>query len=157
MSPTITVREYNPESGALLGNVSVLNFGRITAGTHSAVKVIDIAFGDVTSVGNIKLGLISSGNLTVNSDPQDIESDGSASNGFFGIEDSTDFSATTASGPLSRHFAGLNATVTAADERNVTIVNRSDTISGYIYIDVEIGSTNVSAGNGAYKVFFDYS
>ena len=44
--PSITVREYNPESGALLGNVSSLKFGKIPAGTRTNVKVIDIAFGE---------------------------------------------------------------------------------------------------------------
>jgi len=157
MSPSITVREYNPESGALLGNISTLNFGRITAGTHSRVKVIDIAFSEITAVGNIKLGLISSGGLTVNANPLSIDADGSASNGHFGIESGSAFNSSKAASPLSRHFAGLNTTVTAANSNNVSIGNRNPSVSDYIYIDIEIGAANVSAGNGAYKIFFDYS
>ena len=153
----ITIREYHPDSGALLGNISVLNWGRITAGTHSRVKVIDIAFTDVTVVGNIKLGLISSGGLTVNSNPTDIANDGSASNGSFGIEDTSSFDSSKASAPLGRHFAGLNGTATASNSNNVSIGNRSDTLSNYIYLDIQIGAANMSAGNGAYKVFFDFS
>ena len=155
--PSLTIREFNPDSGALLGNVSTLNFGRITAGTSSRVKVIDIAFNDVTLVGNIKIGLISAAGLTVNTNPLDIAADGSASNGQFGIESSSDFDATKAASSLQRHFAGLNTTVTAADSNNVSVGNRSNTISDYIYLDVEIGSSSVNAGNGAYKAFFDYS
>lgn len=155
--PTLTVREYNPESGALLGNISTLQFGKISAGTTSRVKVIDIAFSEVTAVGNIKLGLISSGGLTVNTDPQDISPDGSAGNGQFGVESSLEFDSAKASAPLSRHFAGVNASVTAADSYNVSVANRTSTISSFIYLDIEIGSNSVTAGNGAYKIFFDYN
>ena len=121
--PSLTVREYNPESGALLGNISTLNFGRITAGTTSAVKVLDVAFTGLTQVGNIKLGLISTGGLTVNSNPLDLASDGSAGNGHFGIESSASFDASKASSSLTRYFAGRNATSTAADSNNVSIEN----------------------------------
>ena len=155
--PSLTVREYHPESGALLGNISTLNFGRVTAGMTSKVKVIDIAFTEVTDVGNIKIGLISAGGLIVNSNPTNIAADGSASNGHFGIESTTAFDSSKASEPLSRHFAGLNGDVTAGNSNNVSIGNRSSTLSDYIYIDIEIGDSDIGAGNGAYKVFFDYS
>jgi hypothetical protein len=157
MCPVLTVREYHPQSGALLGNLSVLSFGKITAGTTSRVKVIDIAFSEVTAVGNVKLGLIASGGLTVNTDPDDIAADGSAGNGQFGIESSSEFDSTKASSPLSRHFAGINTSITAGNSNNVSVGNRSSTISDYIYLDVKIGSESVNAGNGSYKVFFDYS
>ena len=155
--PSITVREYNPESGSLLGNVSTLNFGRVTSGTKSSVKVIDIAFTEVTNVGNLKLGLISSGGLTVNSNPTDIAPDGSASNGHFGIETTAAFDSAKASGPLSRHFAGLNGSVTSGNTNNVSVPTRATNISNYIYLDIEVDSSTTGAGNGAYKIFFDYS
>lgn len=155
--PSLTIREYNPDSGALLGNLSVLNFGRITAGTTSSVKVLDIAFTELTQVGNIKLGLISSSNLTVNSNPTDIASDGSASNGHFGIESSVSFDAAKASSSLSRHFAGANTTSLASNANNVSIDNRSSTISAYIYLDIEVDASSTETNNGAYKVFFDYN
>ena len=155
--PSLTVREYHPESGALLGNVSTLNFGRITAGTTSRVKVIDIAFTEASVVGNIKIGLTSSGGLTINSSPTDINPDGSSSNGRFGIESSSSFDPAKASDNLSRHFAGANNDNTASNSNNVSVGNRSDTLSNYIYLDIQIGSEDVSGGNGTYKVFFDYS
>lgn len=157
MTVAITIREYHPESGALLGTVSVMNFGKITAGTTSRVKVLNIAFSEVTAVGNIKIGLISAGGLTVNVDPQDINPDGSAGNGQFGIESTGEFDSAKASSPLSRHFAGINISVTAADANNIAIGSRTATISDYIYLDIEIGSKSVNAGNGAYKIFFDYN
>ena len=157
MSPTITTREYHPESGALLSNITTIKFGRVTAGTHSRVKVIDIAFGDVSVVGNAKLGLIANAGITVNATPQDIGTDGSSSNGSFGIEDTTSFDSGKASSPLSRHFPGLNGTGVSTDENNVSIDMRSSTLSNYIYLDVEVGASLSGAGNGAYKIFFDFS
>ena len=153
----ITVREYNPESGALIGNVSALNFGRITSGTTSAVKVIDVAFSGVTEVSNIKIGLISNSGLVVNTDPTDVQSDGTSSNGFFGIESSSSFDSAKSSSALTRHFAGKNGEASSANANNVSVDNRSATISDYIYLDIQIDSSQVGQGNGAYKIFFDYS
>lgn len=145
--PSITVREYHPESGALLGNISILDFGKITSGSHSRVKVIDIAFNELESVGNIKLGIIANGGVTVTNG--DV--------GHFGITTSSDFNSSLASSPVSTHFSGLNTTGLADHENNYSIGNKSQTVSKYIYLDIEISSANVNAGNGAYKVFFDYS
>lgn len=155
--PNITIREYHPESGALLGNVSILDFGKITAGSHSRVKVIDVVFDGVSSVGNIKLGIVSNGSIVVNESPTGLASDGSSSNGHFGIESSLTFSASKAASPLTRHFAGVNASSSSDSQYNVSVGNKSDTISSYVYLDIEIGSGNILAGNGAFKVFFDYS
>jgi len=145
--PSITIREYHPESGALLGNISILDFGKITSGTHSRVKVMDIAFEDLSSVGNIKLGIISNGGISVTSGDE----------GHFGEVNSPDFSSSVASAPLTTHFPGINTTGASGDVNNVAVGNRSSTISNYIYLDIEVGSTNLEKGNGAYKVFFDYS
>ena len=155
--PSLTIREYSPDGGALLSNISTLNFGRITAGTTSATKVIDVAFSEVTNVGNIRLGLISSGGLTVNENPANIAADGSSSTGHFGVESSSVFDSSKASSGLTRHFAGLNTSGTASDSNNVSIGNRTTTISDYIYLDIEMSSTLIGAGNGSYKLFFDYN
>lgn len=158
MSVNITIREYNPESGALLSNISTLNFGKIASGTHSRVKVIDIAFSDATSVGNLKLGIIANGNIVVNPDPSSQYSDGSTSNGHFGIESSLSFDTSKTASPLTRHFPGLNGTTTATDESNVKVEMRSTNVSYYIYLDIEVSSTDATtAGNGSYKIFFDYA
>lgn len=155
--PSITTREYHPESGALLGNISILNFGKITSGTHSRVKVVDISFGDVTSVSNLKIGVISSGGILVNEDPQDIDADGSASNGHMGVESSSSFSSSKASTALSRHFAGINGTGTSSNSNNVSVSMRNSTVSNYIYLDIEVGASLEGLTNGSYKIFFDYS
>ncbi len=155
--PNICVREYHPESGALLGNVTTLKFGRVTSGTRTRVKVIDIVFNDVENVGNVKLGLIANAGITVNADPLGIGGDGSAENGNFGIENTASFDSAKASSPLERYFAGLNGTATSSDSNNVSIETRNSSVSNYIYLDIKVGSALSGSGNGAYKVFFDYS
>lgn len=156
-TPFITVREYSPEDGALLNNVSALSFGKITKGTHSRVKVIDLAFSGVTNVGNIKLGLIADAGQDVNLSLGTIYSDGSSSTGHFGIMSSQDFDASIASQSLTRHFAGVNNDATSTNDYNVSVDARGNNVSDYIYLDVEVGSSLTGTGNGAYKVFFDFS
>jgi len=153
----MTIREYHPETGALLGNITNLDFGGISSGTHSRVRVIDIAFDNASNVGNLKLGVVSNGGLVINTNPQDIAEDGSSSNGRFGIMTSMEFNPSLTLEPLSRHFAGINNSISADNTNNVSIPMRSSNVSYYIYLDIETGSSSVSNGNGSYKIFFDYS
>lgn len=155
-TPSITVSEFHNETGTLLNNVSTLSFGRITKGTHSRVKVIKIAFSNVTSVGNLKLGLISDAGVTVSSTVGTIYSDGSTDIGHFGIVSSASFDSNISSKLLTRHFAGINADFMPSNPNNVSIGMNSDTVSYYIYLDIEVGS-GAGAGNGSYKIFFDYA
>lgn len=153
----MTIREYHPETGALLGNVTNLDFGGISRGTHSRVRVFDIAFDGVANVGNVKLGIISNGGLVVNNDPQGIEADGTSQNGRFGISTSMEFNSSLSSEPLPRHFSGLNSSLTAEDSNNVSIPMRGTHVTNYIYLDIETGSGSLSDGNGSYKIFYDFS
>lgn len=155
--PNITVREYNPSTGALLGNITNIDFGGVSSGIHSGVKVIDIAFDGVENVGNLKLGIVSNGGLTINNEPSDIAEDGSSSNGRFGIMTSMEFNEVLSSENLSRHFPGINSSVSANNSNNVNIPMRSNNVSAYIYLDIELGSSSISDGNGSYKIFFDFS
>lgn len=155
--PSITIREFHPESGALLGNISVLDFGTTTAGSHSRVKVVDVAFGDVDSVSNIKLGLLASGGVAVNSAPEDYDENNSTSTGKFGVESSSSFSSSKTASPLNRHFPGTNSDGSSDNANNVAIGNKNSTSSNYIYLDIETGTNSSTTGNGAYKIYFDYS
>lgn len=153
---TLTVREYNSSNGDFLGNVSSLSFGRITAGTHSPMKVIDLAFTGVSVVSGVKIGLMSSGGLPVNDNPQEIEEDGSASNGYFGIMHSIAFDPSMSAAPSTRHFAGLNITNSGNDSKNVEVGIKDDVTSQFIYLDLELPSNFVGSGAGLYKVFFNF-
>jgi hypothetical protein len=153
--PSVTTREYNPTTGALIGNVSSLNFGKIVVGTHSPVRVFDFSFGGVTGISNIRLGITSS-TLDVNGSPEDVGDDGSASNGRFGIMHTDAFDPDISSGLLGRHFAGKNSTGLASDENNVAIGTRSSTVSQFVYLDVELGGDDLGTASGVYRVFFDF-
>lgn len=153
--PTATIREYHPTSGAFLGNVTMFDFGKVEAGTHAPVRVFDIVFSGASTINNVKLGLVSSGNTTVNEAPTNISPDGTASNGHFGIETSAVFVPAKTTAPLTRHFAGVNTDGTSSNIYNVVIGTRSSTVSNYIYLDMEKSSTDTTTSNGAYKLFFD--
>jgi hypothetical protein len=153
--PSITTREYNPTTGALIGNISSLNFGKVIAGSHTNVKVLDFAFSGVTEVDNIKLGIISS-TLDVNTDPGTIYEDGSSSNGRFGVMHTDAFDKELALSSLGRHFTGLNTTALSSNAYNVLIGNRRNTISQFVYLDIEIGANDLGVSSGAYKIFFDF-
>lgn len=151
---TITTREYNPFTGAFIGNINWVSFGNISVGSTSQIKVIDFVFTGVTSVSNIKIGLMNSAGVTVNESPTGILSDGTASNGRFGIEHSSSFEAKTG---LVRHFAGTNTSNLSTDPYNVTIETRDSVTSEYVYLDVEPGSSNTGRASGNWKVFFDFT
>lgn len=152
---SVTTREYNPTTGALIGNISSLNFGKIIAGSHTPVKVIDFAFSGISSVDNIKIGILSS-TLNVNETPTGMQVDGSSSNGAFGLMHTNAFNKDLATSMLSRHIAGLNTTGSSNNTFNILVGNRSNTVSQFVYLDIEIGSNNLGAFAGTYKVFFDF-
>jgi len=153
--PAVTTREYSPSTGALIGNISSLNFGKLVVGTHTSVKVLDFAFTGITSVSNIKVGITGS-TLDVNSDPDTPALDGSTSNGRFGIMHTDAFDSVLASGTLSRHFPGKNLTGLSSDSNNVEIGNKSSTISQFVYLDAELGANDFGVASGVYRVFFDF-
>lgn len=139
----------------MIGNVSSLNFGKVVAGSHTAVKVIDFAFSGITSVSNVKLGIMSS-TLDVNDSPQDLQDDGSSSNGRFGIMHTDAFDKSVAGGNVGRHFAGRNESGLSSDANNVLIGNKSSTVSQFVYLDIELGGNDLGTSSGTYKVFFDF-
>lgn len=155
--PSITTREYNPSTGELIGNISSLSFGRIVVGTHSPVKVIDFAFVGMSLVSNIKLGLINSGGISVNNTPgQTHNSDGSVEQGKFGIRHTVNFDLSVASGPLTRHYDTPVSSGLASDPNNILIGIRTDTVSQFVYLDLNLDNTDLGSSAGVYKIFFDF-
>ena len=135
--------------------MSSLNFGKVIAGSHTSVKVLDFAFSGVSLVSNVKLGIMSS-TLDVNDSPQDVQDDGSASNGRFGIMHTDAFDKSIAGGNVGRHFAGRNESGLAVDPNNVLIGTKSATVSQFVYLDIELGGNDLGTSSGTYKVFFDF-
>ena len=154
--PTLTCREYNPTTGSFVGNVTSLSFGNTNVGSHTPVKIVDFAFTGVTSVSDVKLGLLDSGGLSVNDSPEDIGTDGSSANGSFGIMHSSSFDLQTAAGPLTRHFAGLS-TGGAGDSNNVEIGTRGVAVTQFVYLDLELGASDLGDGSALMKVYLDFT
>ena len=150
----ITTRQYNPINGALIGNISSLSFGNIPVGATSGVRLIDFAFSGVSSVSNVKIGLMSGGNVEINPSPQGVGGDGSAANGNFGIEHSETFVGKTS---LSRFFAGENSTNLSSDANNVAVGTRDSATSQFIWLNVTLGSSNLGDDAGTYRIFFDFT
>ena len=151
--PSIVVREYNPSNGAFIGNVSALTFGNVPVGTHSPVKVIDLAFVGVALVSNLRLALLGAGGIKVTDSPGSAGSDGSTSGGYFGVESSPSF---IAKQTCTRHFR--NSYEEEANPTNAVAIGLRDanTVSNYIYLDVQLGDSNIGDLGGGYRVLFDY-
>ena len=154
MPATATIREYNPATGAFIGNVNTVAVGQLAAGMHSRIKVYDIAFNGVEYATSVRIGLTNSAGIVVNPTPLNVTADGSASNGNFGIMSSEVFDPTLTASPLTRHFAGLN-TIGANDPNNVVIGSRDATTSRFFYIDVQPGSNNLGELAPQWVVYFD--
>ena len=137
----IIVRQYNPTTGAFIQNISSLGFGRIVAGSSSPVQVIDFTFTGVSSVTDIRLGLVATGGVGVSQ---------------FGYDTSTAFDLNKANGPCSNHFTVLNSGTGYDVPANSTILigNRDSTTSNFVYLDVLLSSNNLGSGAGSYKIYF---
>jgi hypothetical protein len=146
MSVSPVWREYNPTTGNLLGIVTTFDFGNVSVGEFGWVRVFDIYVPGVSEISNVKLSITSSAKIIVNDAPIDIGSDGSAGNGNFGIETSTDF---LPKNTLTRFFAGASLPV--------TVGVRGTNISKYIYLNVKMALSAADASSVTYQVSFDNS
>jgi hypothetical protein len=75
--------------------------------------------------------------------------------GKFGLEHTTNFELATAAGPLDRFYGGLSGG-TASDTHNISIENRSTTVSQFIYLSLRLQNSDLGVGTAVYKVFFDF-
>ncbi len=146
MAITPILREYNPNTGSLLGNVSNIDFGNISIGQFGWIRVFDIYVPGVSDISNVTLSITSSAPIPVNDAPIDIGPDGSAGNGNFGIEISTDFLPKSS---LVRFFAGLSLPV--------TVGSRGGNVSKYIYLNTKMAVSSAISGTVSYQIAFDYS
>ena len=146
MSVSAVWREYNPTTGNLLGVVTNFDFGNVSIGEFGWVRVYDIFVPGVSQISNVKLAITSSPKIVVNESPVDIGSDGSAGNGNFGIETSSDF---LPKNTLTRFFAGVNAPV--------TIGVRGSNMSKFIYLNVKMALSAADASSATYQITSDNS
>lgn len=146
MAVTMHVREYNPTTGRLVGNVSSINFGNVNIGEFSAVKVLDIVVSDATLISNVSIEIRNSSTVAVNASPVGIAADGSASNGNFGVETSNSF---VPRNTLSRFFAG--------EGQPVSVGTRNSNTSKFIYLNAKMALSTPKSGTVTYRFYFDVS
>jgi hypothetical protein len=144
--PTAVTRQYNPTSGKLIGNISEVAFGHVPLGRVSGVKAIDLSVEGVDAISNVRIQVTASDIVPVNDSPTDIGADGSAGNGNFGCEHSSDFLPRST---LTRYFAGI--------EDPVTVGTRASKLSQHVYLNVKMNATGVGDGSVTYQWLFDYS
>ena len=143
---TATTREYNPTTGRLIGNISELAFGHVPIGRASGVKVIDLSVEDVDSISNVRLQIIASDKVSVTPGATDIQADGSAGNGNFGVMHETDF---VPRSTLTRFFAGVTMPV--------TVGTRAAKLSQFVHLNVLMNASAAGAGTVSYQWLFDYA
>jgi len=146
MAVTMHVREYNPTTGRLVGNVSSINFGNVNIGEFSPVKTLDLVVQGATLISNVSIEIRNSSSVVVNASPVGIAADGSASNGNFGIETSTSF---LSRNTLSRFFAGEGLPVSVGTRNNNT--------SKFIYLNAKMALSFPASGTVTYRFYFDVS
>ena len=144
MKPTITVREFDRETGAFVRSSSLLDFGISLSGDYSGIRVIDFIVTGVSKVSNMSISLSDSDGLEV-APPDAIVTDGLADNGNFGIEKSESFESRST---LYTYFPALDS--------SVTLAMKSDYVSEFIYLNISPGSFQQSSGQVKYSPSFDF-
>lgn len=105
----------------------------------------------VRKISNIKLCITESSETVSGSGT--INSDGSVSEGNFGIEHSPILSVKTS---LTSFMPGINVNGIASNNNNVSISNSSNTESEYIYLNMK-SPDSVKRNHTSYKWIFDFS
>jgi len=146
MSVTMHVREYNPTTGRLVGNVSAINFGNVNIGEFSPVKVLDLVVQNASLISNVSIEIRNSTSVPVNASPVGIAADGSSSNGNFGVETSDSF---VSRNTLSRFFAG--------EGQPVSVGTRNNNTSKFIYLNAKMAVSSPKSGTVTYRFYFDVS
>jgi len=143
---TAIIREYNPTTGRIIGNINQLSFGHVPRGQVSSVKVVDLQVQDADAISNVRLQITSSDTIAVNDSPSDIRADGSAGNGNFGIEHEENFIPRST---LTRFFAGT--------ESPVEVGTRSATVSEFVHLNMRMNTSSIGSGSTTYQWIFDIS
>jgi hypothetical protein len=147
----VTLSVHDPETGEVKRQSNSVNFRHNRFDSRSDVEVVSMNVSGVTRIKNIQLGIVRANPIELNGSGTPNE-DGSVPNGNFGIENSKVFSSRNG---LSSYFNELNTNESSNNSNNVSIETRTDTSSGFVYLNVNVGS-DVERGFAVYKWFFDF-
>jgi len=121
---------------------NALSFGAVAPGETSQNLIITLNIPFSRAITNIKLGLMETGGITFG-------------NSIFGLATSPliNVNIDTAS-----YFQGINTTDLASNSYNISIPNKTQTTSDYVYLNITLPDGN-TLGTGVirFKWFFDYA
>jgi len=140
----VTVRQYDSASGDQLGNVSSIDFGSILRNKHSAIKVVDFAVSGAFGISNPRLRVIDAGEIEISSSDE-INEDGTAESGNFGIEYSSEF---VEKEELTKFFYNIDG--------DVRFSMKTANITDYVYLSINPGARDVRFGRVSYRFLFDF-
>lgn len=121
---------------------SSFTFGMLSPSETSETLVIFLRVRNATTIGKIKIGLIDTGGITFGSQ-------------VFGITTSTDLQSNIVP---STYFGGVNTAKNETSSYNVSINNKTDQSSEYVYLNLTVPELqDFQTGTIRYKWFFDYT
>lgn len=147
----VEMTEYDAVTGQKIRKLTSINFGKTSLNMMSTPIVIKMNVIGVRKISNIKLCITESSETVSGSGT--INSDGSVSEGNFGIEHSPILSVKTS---LTSFMPGINVNGIASNNNNVSISNSSNTESEYIYLNMK-SPDSVKRNHTSYKWIFDFS
>jgi hypothetical protein len=142
-SPILTFRRYDID-GNFIGNFNSLFMGNFQPGVKSAITVINVLAEGLTSMNNLKIGIIENG--ITNADVSDTV--------LYGVTETID--------PLFvpvKYFAGVNTDSTADNINNVELGIKTTgkaIESKYLYIQINVPTKYMSRGYLVFRLFFDH-
>jgi len=119
-----------------------MTFGSIAPGETSKTIVAQLNIPNVKAITNIKLGLISTGSLTF-------------ANNIFGVTSNYEL---ISGYPIENYFQGVNSNESASNAYNISIPNKNNYSSDYVYLNINLPSNNIFGTSVLrYKWFFEYA
>jgi hypothetical protein len=117
-------------------------FGTIAPGEISKTVIIQLNIPNVKAITNVKLGLVDIADITF-------------TNTMFGINSSIELRSDITP---DYYFQGVNTSKSATSPYNISIPNKDNYTSAYVYLNVKLPSDyTFKTGMLSYKWFFDYA
>jgi len=142
-SPILTFRRYDID-GNFIENFNSLFLGNFQVGTKSDINIINMLVEGVSSINNVKLGVIENGIIGYDIDHVVM----------YGVSDIIDPSFT-----IEKYFSGVNTDGTSGNSNNIEVGLKSggkSIESKYVYLAMDVPQRYVGRGYITLKWFFDY-
>jgi len=142
--PTITLREYDNQTGEFVRSTPVLDYGIVLSGNSSGIRVVDFVITGVSAVSNFDITLTNSDGLEVSPSTATVINN-VADDGNFGIEINTSFIKKTS---LGSFFSAL--------DKEISVPMRIPVVTNYISLNILPGTFESADRNVEYNISFDF-